>query len=132
VSDTCRTALTGRTADDHHRTSRLPHPDASRRDQRQSLEPHADDGHPGHYPWCNDHEGEPFTLDGYCRRIEKGRVAEIVLSKGSLAGAPLIGIHENDGVDFEELSVDQAALLGSQLEIAARLGMEFNVEGDPR
>jgi hypothetical protein len=86
----------------------------------------------GHYPWCTDHEGEPFDPDGWCRREMKSRVSRITLSNGTLSGAPLVVVEEADGVNFTELSVDQAACLAHDVALAAQLGAGFNVDGDPQ
>jgi hypothetical protein len=48
----------------------------------------------GHYPWCTDHEGEPFDPDGWCRREMKSRVSEVTLSNGTLSGAPVVVVVE--------------------------------------
>jgi hypothetical protein len=86
----------------------------------------------GHYPWCTDHEGEPFDRDGWCRRVMKSRVCHVTLSNGTLSGAPMVVVEEADGVNFTELSVDQAACLAHDVALAAQLGSGFNVDGDPQ
>jgi hypothetical protein len=70
----------------------------------------------GHFPWCDDHEGEGSEDGGYCRAEHKTPVGVITVHNGTHTGAPGVVVDLRQDVNLLEMDMATARCLAASIE----------------